>query len=88
MRYFGFIDDNFLRNPLHLEVLEGLAKLRAGGRRFQIGLMLDVEAACYARGEREERAAGTSSRCAATRGGERLHRLEHPTARSSRCTSR
>jgi radical SAM superfamily enzyme YgiQ (UPF0313 family) len=59
-RYFGFIDDNFVRNPLHLEVLEGLAKLRAGGRRFQIGLMLDVESSCYAhedstRGEKTRR---------------------------------
>jgi hypothetical protein len=56
-RYFGFIDDNFVRNPRHLEVLEGLAKLRAEGRRFRIGLMLDVESSCYAeeespRGER------------------------------------
>jgi radical SAM superfamily enzyme YgiQ (UPF0313 family) len=60
VRYFGFIDDNFLRNPLHLEILEGLAKLRAQGRRFHVGLMLDVESACYAgedspRGERSRR---------------------------------
>lgn len=59
-RWFGFIDDNFLRNPRHLEILEGLARLRAEGRRFQIGLMLDVESACYARedsprGERSRR---------------------------------
>jgi radical SAM superfamily enzyme YgiQ (UPF0313 family) len=59
-RWFGFIDDNFLRNPRHLEILEGLAKLRAEGRRFQVGLMLDVESACYARedsprGERSRR---------------------------------
>jgi radical SAM superfamily enzyme YgiQ (UPF0313 family) len=60
IRYFGFIDDNFLRNPRHLEVLEGIAKLRAAGRRFQISLMLDVESSCYARessprGERSRR---------------------------------
>jgi len=60
IRYFGFIDDNFVRNPRHLEVLEGIAKLRAEGRRFQIGLMLDVESSCYAkedspRGERNRR---------------------------------
>lgn len=60
VRYFGFIDDNFVRNPRHLEVLEGIAKLRAGGRKLQIGLMLDVESSCYAteespRGERNRR---------------------------------
>jgi radical SAM superfamily enzyme YgiQ (UPF0313 family) len=60
VRYFGFIDDNFVRNPRHLEVLEGIAKLRSEGRRFQIGLMLDVESSCYAhedspRGERNRR---------------------------------
>ena len=60
IRYFGFFDDNFVRNPRHMEVLEGIAKLRADGRRFQIGVMLDVESACYARedsprGERNRR---------------------------------
>jgi radical SAM superfamily enzyme YgiQ (UPF0313 family) len=60
VRYFGFIDDNFVRNPRHLEVLEGIAKLRAEGREFHIGLMLDVESSCYAleespRGERNRR---------------------------------
>jgi radical SAM superfamily enzyme YgiQ (UPF0313 family) len=60
IRYFGFIDDNFVRNPRHLDVLEGIAKLRAEGRSFQIGLMLDVESSCYAqedspRGERNRR---------------------------------
>lgn len=60
VRYFGFIDDNFVRNPRHLDVLEGIAKLRASGRPIQIGLMLDVESSCYARedsprGERNRR---------------------------------
>lgn len=45
--YFGFIDDNFVRNPRHLEILEGIAKLRADGRRIGVGLMLDVESTCY-----------------------------------------
>lgn len=60
VRYFGFIDDNFVRNPRHLDVLERIARLRAAGRRFQIGLMLDIESSCYAdeegtRGERNRR---------------------------------
>jgi hypothetical protein len=58
-RWFGFIDDNFVRSPRHLEVLEGLAKLRASGRGFHVGLMLDVEASCYAR---EDSARGARSR--------------------------
>jgi radical SAM superfamily enzyme YgiQ (UPF0313 family) len=59
-RFFGFFDDNFVRNPRHLEVLEGIAKLRAGGRRFHINVMLDVESCAYTRedsprGERNRR---------------------------------
>ena len=55
--WFTFTDDNFIRNPRHLEILEGLAKIRAQGRRFSVGLILDVESSCYAtedsaRGER------------------------------------
>lgn len=46
IRYFGFVDDNFVRNPRHLEVLEGVARLRDAGRRFQISIMLDVESTC------------------------------------------
>lgn len=60
IRWFTFTDDNFIRNPRHLEILEGLAKIRAQGRRFSIGLILDVESSCYAtedspRGERTRR---------------------------------
>lgn len=60
IRWFTFTDDNFIRNPRHLEILEGLAKLRAAGRRFSVGLILDVESSCYAdeespRGERTRR---------------------------------
>jgi radical SAM superfamily enzyme YgiQ (UPF0313 family) len=51
IRWFTFTDDNFVRNPRHLEVLEGLAKIRAEGRRFSLGLILDVESSCYAREE-------------------------------------
>lgn len=58
--WFTFTDDNFVRNPRHLEILEGVAKLRAEGRRFSLGLILDVESACYAeesgaRGEKTRR---------------------------------
>lgn len=60
IRWFTFTDDNFIRNPRHLEILERVAKLRAEGRRFSIGLILDVESSCYARedsprGERTRR---------------------------------
>jgi radical SAM superfamily enzyme YgiQ (UPF0313 family) len=59
-RFFGFFDDNFVRNPRHLEVLEGIAKIRAEGRRFHINVMLDVESCAYTkedspRGERNRR---------------------------------
>ena len=59
-RWFTFTDDNFVRNPLHVELLEGLAALRARGLEFSLCLSLDVEAACYAqedspRGERTRR---------------------------------
>jgi radical SAM superfamily enzyme YgiQ (UPF0313 family) len=71
-RWFTFTDDNFVRNPRHMEVLEGLAALRERGRDFSIALILDVEATCYARedsrrGERTRaflaacRAAGVSN---------------------------
>lgn len=60
IRWFTFTDDNFIRNPRHLEILEGVAKIRAAGRRFSLGLILDVESSCYAaedspRGERTRR---------------------------------
>lgn len=60
IRWFTFTDDNFIRNPRHLEILEGLAKIRAQGRRFSVGLILDVESSCYAtedtaRGARTQR---------------------------------
>jgi radical SAM superfamily enzyme YgiQ (UPF0313 family) len=60
IRWFTFTDDNFIRNPRHLEILEGVAKIRAEGRRFSVGLILDVESSCYAgeqsaRGERTRR---------------------------------
>jgi radical SAM superfamily enzyme YgiQ (UPF0313 family) len=60
IRWFTFTDDNFIRNPRHLEVLEGLAKIRSQGRSFSVGLILDVESSCYAaedspRGERTRR---------------------------------
>jgi radical SAM superfamily enzyme YgiQ (UPF0313 family) len=59
-RFFGFFDDNFVRNPRHLEVLEGIAKIRAEGRKFHINVMLDVESCAYTkedspRGERNRR---------------------------------
>ncbi len=60
-RAFTFTDDNFSRNPRHLEILEGLAKLRAEGlKNFVVWLILDVESACYAaeksvRGEKTRR---------------------------------
>jgi len=55
--YFGFIDDNFVRNPRHLEVLEQIAKLRAQGRKIRLSFMVDVDSVAYAkedspRGER------------------------------------
>jgi radical SAM superfamily enzyme YgiQ (UPF0313 family) len=57
VRAFSFTDDNFVRNPRHLELLERLAAARAQGPRFAISLILDVESTCYAgddspRGER------------------------------------
>lgn len=58
-RLFSFTDDNFVRNPRHREVLEGLAAARASGAKFSLSLILDVEATCYAgeaspRGERTQ----------------------------------
>jgi radical SAM superfamily enzyme YgiQ (UPF0313 family) len=48
IRWFDFTDDNFTRSPRHLEVLEGLARLREEeGLRFSVKMMLDVESACY-----------------------------------------
>jgi radical SAM superfamily enzyme YgiQ (UPF0313 family) len=44
-RWFTFTDDNFVRNPRHLEILEGLARLRQRGLQFSLCLSLDVEAA-------------------------------------------
>ena len=44
VRWFDFTDDNFTRSPRHLEVLEGLARLRAkDGLDFSVKMMLDVE---------------------------------------------
>jgi len=58
--WFTFTDDNFIRNPRHLEVLEGLAALRERGLEFSRCLSLDVDSACNARedsprGERTRR---------------------------------
>lgn len=50
---FWFTDDNFVRNPRHMELLELLAGERRQ-RRFSIALILDVESTCYA-GERSPR---------------------------------
>lgn len=48
IRWFDFTDDNFTRSPRHLEVLEGLARLRErDGLKFSIKMMLDIEASCY-----------------------------------------
>jgi len=60
IRSFSFTDDNFLRSPRHIEVLERLAAARAEGLDFSIWLILDVESSCYAyddspRGERTRR---------------------------------
>jgi len=57
VRAFSFTDDNFSRNPSHLELLERLAAARDGGIDFTISAILDVESTCYAnedseRGER------------------------------------
>jgi radical SAM superfamily enzyme YgiQ (UPF0313 family) len=51
VRAFWFTDDNFVRNPRHLELLEHLAAARSKGRRFSLSLILDVESSCYARDE-------------------------------------
>jgi len=60
IRAFTFTDDNFSRNPRHLELLEHLARFRATGPKFALWLVLDVESTCYAaeesaRGERTRR---------------------------------
>jgi radical SAM superfamily enzyme YgiQ (UPF0313 family) len=48
IRWFDFTDDNFSRSPRHLEVLEGLARLREhDGLKFALKMMLDVESTCY-----------------------------------------
>jgi len=57
IRAFSFTDDNFARNPRHLELLQALAIEQRRGPRFTLWLILDVEASCYAaedsvRGER------------------------------------
>lgn len=57
--WFTFTDDNFIRNPRHLELLEGVSKIRAEGRTFSLGLILDVESSCYAR---EDTARGDRTR--------------------------
>ncbi len=49
VRAFSFTDDNFVRNPRHMELLERLAEARAGGAEFSLWLILDVESTCYAR---------------------------------------
>lgn len=48
VRAFGFTDDNFVRNPRHLELLRHLAQARAAGAKFSMWLILDVESSCYA----------------------------------------
>jgi radical SAM superfamily enzyme YgiQ (UPF0313 family) len=48
-KWFTCTDDNFVRNPRHLEVLEGLAALRARGLDFALCMSLDVDSACHAR---------------------------------------
>lgn len=58
-RWFTFTDDNFLRNPLHLQVLEGLARLRERGLEFFLTVTFDVQAGCYAR---EDSARGKRTR--------------------------
>lgn len=58
VRAFSFTDDNFVRNPRHLELLDRLAEARANGVRFTISAILDVEATCYA-GDDSERGART-----------------------------
>lgn len=60
VRWFDFTDDNFVRNPRRLEVLEGLARLREGGLSFNLKMMLDIEATCYAN-ENSPRGAATRS---------------------------
>jgi len=58
VRAFSFTDDNFVRNPRLLELLDHLAAARADGVRFTISAILDVEATCYA-GDDTERGART-----------------------------
>jgi radical SAM superfamily enzyme YgiQ (UPF0313 family) len=48
VRAFSFTDDNFVRNPSHMDLLERLAAVRAEGLKFSISVILDVEATCYA----------------------------------------
>jgi radical SAM superfamily enzyme YgiQ (UPF0313 family) len=60
VRAFSFTDDNFVRNPRHLELLEKLAAARVHGPAFSLWLILDVESSCYVwenspRGERTRR---------------------------------
>jgi hypothetical protein len=47
IRWFDFTDDNFTRSPRHLEVLDGLARLRESGLKFHVKMMLDIESTCY-----------------------------------------
>lgn len=57
VRAFSFTDDNFVRNPNHMDLLDRLAALRSQGLKLSISVILDVESTCYAgedsaRGER------------------------------------
>lgn len=49
IRAFGFTDDNFTRNPRHMELLEHLAAARRDGAKFSVWVILDVESTCYVR---------------------------------------
>jgi len=59
VRAFSFTDDNFVRNPRHIELLERLAAARRRGPGFALSLILDVESTCYAR---DHSARGTRTR--------------------------
>jgi radical SAM superfamily enzyme YgiQ (UPF0313 family) len=49
VRAFSFTDDNFARNPSHMDLLERLAAVRKQGLKFSVSVILDVESTCYAR---------------------------------------
>jgi radical SAM superfamily enzyme YgiQ (UPF0313 family) len=59
VRAFSFTDDNFVRNPSHMDLLERLAAVRDQGLKFSISVILDVESTCYAR---EDSARGERTR--------------------------